>query len=374
MSDMKRYQRRLIPVNIVVMVLSLVSIISIMFLPLIDIDLSKNPKVIMDIINESAGDSDSDGGDSASDDYADYLSDYMAQAMIGVKIKMTTMDFANLAFEADLVPSISREFAKILANGGEMLVKNMFVQMIPTVEGVDTGSLDAEFLYSSIMNLSTSADTDTAIRAIADRVADQCGVFGENRDSYVQSVEREIKNVYNSTMEYTNKFTVESIVCTYMSQNGDDGEDSTRPHGKTYEEFIYSMLSTTGAGEELGMMLKILGMYIFIVMVFSALMWFILLLFAFFHTFAKNKRFTMWYVKLWGFTPCMMFGVTPLLGSALVTAAAGSTYGALFGLITSLTWISGGCYIALWLVSIFWAFPIKRRIRKLKKAGYSYYD
>ena len=37
------------------------------------------------------------------------------------------------------------------------------------------------------------------------------------------------------------------------------------------------------------------------------------------------------------------------------------------GMISSLSWISGACYVVLWLISICWAFPIKRKIRRLKK-------
>ena len=40
---------------------------------------------------------------------------------------------------------------------------------------------------------------------------------------------------------------------------------------------------------------------------------------------------------------------------------------AVLGAVSTLTWISGGCWVLLWLVSIFWAFPIKRKIRALNR-------
>lgn len=109
--------------------------------------------------------------------------------------------------------------------------------------------------------------------------------------------------------------------------------------------------------------------YGFYVMLFFAAMWVILFLFAFFHMFAKNKRFTMWYVKLFGGTPCFLFWVLPAIGKLLVGNLMGETgkvAAAVFGCVSSMTWISGICYLLLWLVSIFWAFPIKRKIRKLR--------
>lgn len=100
--------------------------------------------------------------------------------------------------------------------------------------------------------------------------------------------------------------------------------------------------------------------------------WVILFLFAFFHTFAKNKRFTMWYVKIFGAIPCLIFGVVlKVMGIPAVAAtlmgADGATALAVLGAVSSMTWISGVCYLLLWLVSIFWAFPIKHKIRKLRR-------
>lgn len=92
-------------------------------------------------------------------------------------------------------------------------------------------------------------------------------------------------------------------------------------------------------------------------------MWAVLFLFAFFRLFAKNKRFLMWYVKIFGILPCLLFGVLPLAAGALV----GGEIAAVLGMLSTMAWVSGGCYVLLWLVSIFWAFPIKRKIRALNK-------
>lgn len=114
--------------------------------------------------------------------------------------------------------------------------------------------------------------------------------------------------------------------------------------------------------------------YIFFGMLAFIVPWLILFLFSFFHLLAKNKRFTMWYVKLICWIPPLIWLVLKLApvvidkvapdilegdNAAVVNAALSS--------ISSFTWISGLCYVLLWLVSIFWAFPIKRKIRKERK-------
>ena len=137
--------------------------------------------------------------------------------------------------------------------------------------------------------------------------------------------------------------------------------------------------------------------YIFIAIGFFILLWAILFLFAFFHMFARNKRFMMWYVKLFCAWPCIIFWLVPMLvknvlakafpqiyaqvidfvvgavGNALkVTVTAEQATGLFNAALSSLqtfAWISGICYLALWIISVCWAFPIKHKIRKLNR-GY----
>lgn len=115
------------------------------------------------------------------------------------------------------------------------------------------------------------------------------------------------------------------------------------------------------------------GMLVFIVP------WLILALFSFIHIFTKNKRFTMWYVKLYSFIPGLISlalfaaklvltkNFLPQVAALLSDDVRPVAEAALSGL-SSFTWISGACYLVLWLVSICWAFPVKHKIRKERKA------
>lgn len=80
----------------------------------------------------------------------------------------------------------------------------------------------------------------------------------------------------------------------------------------------------------------------------------------------------MWYVKLFGFLPCLLFFVAPTVAMAIAPQMAGESMAMLSSLSVNfmgMIAVSGVCYLLLWLVSIFWCFPIKRKIRALKRAA-----
>ena len=115
------------------------------------------------------------------------------------------------------------------------------------------------------------------------------------------------------------------------------------------------------------------------VMVFFILPWLFLALISFFKIFAKNKRLMTWYVKLYSFIPglialALMLAplvapkILPLLKLEADSAEILSYINIACAGVSSFTWVSGLCFVALWLVSIFWAFPIKHKIRKERKA------
>ena len=116
--------------------------------------------------------------------------------------------------------------------------------------------------------------------------------------------------------------------------------------------------------------------YLFYGMLVFIVPWLILFLFSFFHLLAKNKRFMMWYVKLICWIPSLIWLVLKLFPIVATKVSFlnkfwngdnGALIQALFKGVSSLTWINGLCYVLLWLVSIFWAFPIKRKIRRERR-------
>ena len=124
--------------------------------------------------------------------------------------------------------------------------------------------------------------------------------------------------------------------------------------------------------------------YIFFAILPFIAMWLIQFLFAFFHLLAKNKRFTMWYVKLICWIPSLFWlvlAIFPLVAkkvgmlSELWNGEHGGLIQAVYGGLSSFTWINGLCYLLLWIISIVWAFPIKRKIKKERRnPDYEDYD
>ena len=122
------------------------------------------------------------------------------------------------------------------------------------------------------------------------------------------------------------------------------------------DDFIDSMDESTFA------LVRSICLSVGIWMTFYALLWLILALFAFIHIFTRNKKVSMWYVKLTGLTPFLLSVVIPFVAVALLPWVIPQVP-AITILCGGMTIASAVCYIALWLISIFWCHPIKRRIK-----------
>ncbi len=388
----KRYQRKLIPLNIFVAIISLVAAISLMVAPIITIDFGEMASVMVEMAEDIGGTS--DGGESSGDNEISGSSESqeMMEAMFGgidAKISVTPLGMAKIAFAAQEEKTEALLDMFLLETG---LLENMMVSSVNLaiiqsaelsgVEGLKYGELNSAL--KKIDSAKSESEFSGAVKEYINVLETQMGSELE------EEIETEINNMcmqmYRDTVSEVGegKFSLEAMVCTYVTQGLQEGGNDV--HIESYKELFNGLMDGSiampneGEGEnssseslkQVNQMLNDYGGfygYGFYVMLFFAAMWVILFLFAFFHMFAKNKRFTMWYVKLFGGTPCFLFWVLPAIGKLLVGNLMGETgkvAAAVFGCVSSMTWISGICYLLLWLVSIFWAFPIKRKIRKLR--------
>lgn len=96
MSEMERLQHKLIPVNIVVMALALIAFISIMFLPLVTVDMSKGADAIIEISTQ--GNSDGGDPDPAWDEAMSEGMELTMDMLSHVKFSVGAMNFAAMAF------------------------------------------------------------------------------------------------------------------------------------------------------------------------------------------------------------------------------------------------------------------------------------
>lgn len=417
MSDLRRLQRKLIPVNIIVAIISLVAAISIIFAPLITINVGDIAEDIAGVFTqeESAGDEENSSG---STDYVGMILDTVGD----MKLSFTTLNIAKFAFSKNPLDNLTESVAGIIKDVEDDLVGNVAVVMIPKlIESIDDLDVDTDKIdvkkvlnkFDDVLNADGDEQVDQAIEALVDEIQRQAvSKDGEPLipDDIKGDIQDKIREFYDDTKEALGDedMTLESFICVTISKmlNGksesspdasavaayaeaEDGESSESNSGKiytNYRDLINGMLGISDSTENTdgvldglsGMidMLMLVPKIFAIVMFFFAGIWFIQFLFAFFHMFSKNKRFLMWYTKLWGLTPCLIFGILPLLAGWIIPMIVpeAAAYLGILGAFSTMTWISGGCYLLLWIISIFWAFPIKRKIRKLLKSGATYND
>lgn len=391
MDEIARRQRKLIPLNIVVAIIALVAAVSLLFAPIVSVDAVGLGDYITEMMGEQTSGEDS-SAEGPTIDTAKIVSTVTSN--MG-NVSLTTMSLATLAFSDDLTETLKDYVSEI---GSETLKKSekelitdvavpMMVEMMEEESGEEAPdnikNMDADAIYDKAKALETASagEVDETISALAEELQNQ---LGEDyiSDENLADLESSIRKIYDDTVEATDgTFTIESCICVFASKSLQESGEITQTftsYADLIDYFMDSALSSgSGSGSDSGSsselddtiaqvepILKIVA----IALLFFTAVWLILFLFAFLHLFAKNKRFTMWYAKLFGFLPCLIFGVAPLVAGAIVPGMeGGAEIAGILGMISTMTWISGACYILLWIISIFWAFPIKRKIRAYNK-------
>ena len=113
--------------------------------------------------------------------------------------------------------------------------------------------------------------------------------------------------------------------------------------------------------EDTAQLLKTVCLAAGIAMYAFAALWLILAIFALVHIFTPNKKVAMWYVKAFGLLPFLLFVALPIVALAVLPSFV-AEMPAVAASFLGMTVVSVVCYVALWLVSIFWCHPIKKRI------------
>lgn len=290
----------------------------------------------------------------------------MAKMMSGMSfsVSLSGADLMKVGFSGSVTDTIVAKAGDVLGGKANELAARALIVAADAAD-VEMDEKKIEAVSDALRGLEKAKgneEIDAAIDSLFDVVREQ---FGDAIPEDDAEAKEQVRKMYDETVSHTGGvFTTEALICVTASGAMNGGEEGS---GEVYTTFAELLGSSLESGE--GSMSEIDGMIpeaaltgIGIGVLFFAAVWFVLFLFALLRIFLKNKRFTMWYVKLFGFFPCLIFGVAPLVAGSVVPEAAAVT-----GMISSLSWISGACYVVLWLISICWAFPIKRKIRKLKK-------
>lgn len=197
------------------------------------------------------------------------------------------------------------------------------------------------------------------LESIFEEAVDLMTVDGEFSLSNIDKAIAELMNSYGGSLEESGMqpFAV-TFAAAREATSGNAAIDFIRDPGA----YVDSLSETEVQ------LIKAICLWTAVFMLFIAVLWAILSLFAFIHIFTPNKKVGMWYVKATGYLPCLLFVVAPAIAmTALPTLmpefpALGITFG---GLVL----ISGACYIALWLVSAIWCHIVRKQIDKAAYAA-----
>lgn len=381
-DEERTLQRKLIPLNLFVAVLALIAAISLIFTPILTVNVAALAASISEMQTEEG--SEGEGSDFLTEMFGD-VSD--------VNISITAYDVSKVALAkreekgAALVNTFVVEtgvFGKMM----NMMVNTMFTAMICS-SSENAESFDLNELTEPL-NAINAAKTKEEFNNAADAYITKTAALSKTTfDSETRSqILSSFGDMYDKTVEKVggDNFSVEALFCVHISdQLKDEGiEKEFTSYTGLVEVLMSGELTDESLGGYLGGSTKLFQQikgyaqyfdYAFYAMAGFAGVWGILFLFALFHILGRNKRFTMWYAKLFGGIPCLLFGgLTIVLQNATLLAALEPLLAAIglalsFPLagISTMTWISGVCYILMWLASIIWAFPIKHKIRKLRK-------
>ena len=213
---------------------------------------------------------------------------------------------------------------------------------------------------SALLGIGELSEEDRAqLESIFEEAVDLMTVDGEFSLSNIDKAIAELMNSYGGSLEESGMqpFAV-TFAAAREATSGNAAIDFIRDPGAYVDS-----LSETDV-----QLIKAICLWTAVFMLFIAVLWAILSLFAFIHIFTPNKKVGMWYVKATGYLPCLLFVVAPAIAmTALPTLmpefpALGITFG---GLVL----ISGACYIALWLVSAIWCHLVRKQIDKAAYAA-----
>lgn len=374
--ELMRLQRKLIPINIVVMVLALIAAASLFFLPLISVDFSNDPQAIMGLMGENQGGEESEEAEESGSDETNVW----MEGLSALHFSITTYDFVKLATADDPVALFSSAVANIIEDVADKIAVTAIAMgaLEAMGEEIDQSNVETKLLFEKLVALETADPETEAPEIIADfsqMLAQQLNLADD--PDFISATYDYLSSLYYDTIEYSGTaYSVESTICIVVSMMSGLDEEQ---YVYTYEDLINHLITNFATGEngeavDVAAMLSNAGLYLSVAFGFFVAIWLIQFLFAFFHLFAKNKRFMMWYTKLFGLTPCLLFFVLPTLAGMVLPMVLPefALDFAFLGIVSSMTWISGVCYLLLWIISIFWAFPIKRKIRKLLRAGATY--
>lgn len=258
------------------------------------------------------------------------------------------------------------------------------------VEALSSGELSEEDYEDLIEDLtggtgSDDEDGNTESGLTAAQEAFIISMIGEDAYNAMTDDEKQeyIEQYYNSVNTESYASGVNAIKYSLTADSTSSSDDDTSSSISYYlnllddSEALVRELLGDNLDHSTLQTIKTGALALFVFIVFVAALWAILAILALIHILVPNKKVAMWYVKLFGGLPSIIFYLVPalvmLFGSSAIVSMLGAEGSMIATVLGAISFGGGGliiliCLLALWIVSIFWCHPIKKRIKRCKKA------
>ena len=363
--EKKKLHRKLIAPNIAILIIALIAAISLAAGAWISVKVPVNEDLVVSVFDSmSEGtDGESGGAEGFSEEQLRFL---FKDVNTEIAISLTMRDMLNAGFAAD--DSGVRAVIENSVSGAMDTVETLAEQMMPSmvaivaaeaVKEAGLGELDyAEIDTSGFEQTIQQLNAQDAEGAKATFLA-SCEQLAQEQLSIILSDEDKsaISDSFDEAVDLMRDETG-TISTSNLLTNLGEGENA--PDIPTTDELLDKIPADTM--NLLQTAFKAAG----IAAVVCAGLWALLALLALLHIFLKNKKVGMWYVKLTGLFPFAICWLAPTLALKFLPQIVSEMPALPAIAFGGLTFISALCLLALWIVSIFWCHPIKKRIRRCK--------
>lgn len=375
----KRLHRKLVLPNLVIVLLSLVAALSLLFFPLLRVSVrldEQTAEIAAELIAEAG---EGEGAEEMAEQYAFLLRD--ADVEIAVTLRPTELFGAGF--------SEGTEGLHALINGaaGDLtaVADELSAQMLPAVLGLTAmGAAGAETGGEDFSEVNTDGFVPVIEKLNAQDFAGARVDFETALPAFLAQLDvtltdEQLQSAMESYDAMVDEMTVDgrfSAANLLSAMTGGSGEGSDGDAEDGVGDFL-AMLSDPGAfvdelDAETADTIRTVCMGISVGIIAVAGLWLLLALLALLHVFLPNKKVGMWYVKATGWIPFLLFFAAPAIALAVLpqTGAVTAQVAAILPALSvgGMTFISALCLLALWIVSIFWCHPVKKRIRRCRLA------
>ncbi len=416
-EEARRLHKKFIPVNIVIIIISIIAGICQLFMPALDLRIHITGAKLAPVLEESI----KQDASSESGSMATMLTTVLNDVEIELPINIYPMKLLAAATgdEQDIAAFMNSIVGK---DGPQALVNEMMSELTPALltVGISTmlseSGLPAEQVeqykqdISQVLTHLEAGNKDAARENFNSITKGMIEAEGGTFDADAQAESDEMfEKFYQSATDANGKLDYSKLIASLGDlSNFGIGESSTPAEEQTPNENANVLLSETTTSESSsdspisgvtdllqnpgGMILdlfKDMGLeteqlqtvLLIMFLLFAgipAALWFCLAFFSLIRCFMKKKKATMFFVKMF----CIWPGLIVLLGniamkvlpSALSNVAGGAAATSILGAFNvrflGSGIVTGICYLLLVFITLFWIRPIKRKIKRANEGDY----